>query len=249
VRSIDAVLTTIYRYEAPQTYPGSKLEADHGAARVLGLRSMSLVSLGGGVLVDTRDNEPFPSRGMLHKVGAKYVQGLPLADDVRYVQAGGFFAGYVPLGPLVYAARVVVDAQVGNVPFFDLYRAGPFESYEMIGGSTGIRGVPVGRYLGPLKVLANQELRAMLARFQLAGQSFRVGGNVLFDIGRLWSDYSFRAPEDGSGAGLRWGAGGGLYLGWGQASIFRIEAAYSTEAVAANPSFPIGLYVNDGVAF
>lgn len=247
-RPIDAVITTIYRYEAPETYPGSKLAQD--GARVLGLHSLSLLSLGGGVIYDTRDNEPFPSSGMRHLVGAKYVQGFPVDDQVRYGQAGGFFAGYVPLGGgFVYAARVAVDLQFGNVPFFDLYRAGPFESYEMIGGSTGIRGVPVGRYLGPIKVLANQEVRLIFARFSVFEQNFRVGGNVLFDVGRLWSDYSFRAREDGSGVGLRWGAGGGIYLGWGQASIFRIEAAYSTEAVAANPSFPIGLYVNDGVAF
>jgi hypothetical protein len=253
---IDAMITTTYRYVAPDTYEGSKLQEDaaakepDGSPRIFGTRPLSLLTIGAGLIYDTRDNEYFPVAGMLHKVGPKYVQGIPFSTDVRYGQASGFFAGYVPvIGPVVFAARVVVDAQFGNVPFFDLYRAGPFEQVEMIGGSTGIRGVPIGRHLGPIKALANQELRAMFVSFKLFQQSFRVGGNVLFDFGRLWSDYSFASPADGSGLGLKWGAGGGLYLQWGQASVFRVEAAYSPSAGEVNPGFPLGLYVNDGVAF
>ena len=34
-----------------------------------------------------------------------------------------------------------------------------------------------------------------------------------------------------------------------QAAIFRIDAAYSPDAQAENPSFPVGLYVADGTMF
>jgi hypothetical protein len=36
---------------------------------------------------------------------------------------------------------------------------------------------------------------------------------------------------------------------WGQAAIFRLEIAYSPDAVAENPGFPFGIYVEDGVMF
>jgi hypothetical protein len=98
-------------------------------------------------------------------------------------------------------------------------------------------------------VFGNAEVRALLVRFRLAGQRFRVGGNVLFDAGRLWSDYTFSSPLDGRSLGLKWGAGAGAYLQWGQAAVFRVEAAYSPDAASENPSFPLGVYVEDGVMF
>jgi hypothetical protein len=65
----------------------------------------------------------------------------------------------------------------------------------------------------------------------------------------VWSDYSFHSPLDGSGVGLKYGVGGGIYVLWGQAAMLRIEASYSPDAVSENPSLPLGIYVNDGVMF
>jgi hypothetical protein len=119
----------------------------------------------------------------------------------------------------------------------------------MPGGSAGIRGVPVARYLGPIKAIVNSELRAMLFGFRAFGQSFHLGTGVFFDTGRVWSDYTFNSPLDGKGLGLKWGTGASAYLMWGQAAIFRMEIAYSPDAVAENPGFPLGIYVEDGVMF
>jgi hypothetical protein len=48
---------------------------------------------------------------------------------------------------------------------------------------------------------------------------------------------------------MKYGVGGGLFLQWGEAAIFRVEVAYSPDAVAENPDFPVGLYVSDGLMF
>jgi hypothetical protein len=119
----------------------------------------------------------------------------------------------------------------------------------MPGGANGIRGVPWGRYSAPIKMIVNGELRVMHWRFKLLGQNFRAGNDLFVDAGRVFDDYRLNAPRDGRGLGLKWGLGGGIYLQWGQAAVFRVELAYSPDAVEANPRFPLGLYIADGVMF
>jgi len=239
-----------YRFEDPHPYQGSRLESDSAAGVARGVRPLSLFTVATGFVYDTRDNEIFPRTGSYGDMGIRTTFGVPLVADVHYAGVGARFAQYIPLGgPVILAARGVVDLEFGNVPVYDLYTGGVFYADEMIGGSSSVRGVPDGRYSGLIKIFANVELRAMLAHVTLLGQHFAFGGDLLFDTGRLWSDYTFRSPLDGSGIGLKWGAGGGLYLQWGQAAVFRLEVAYSPDAVSENPGFPVGVYVEDGVMF
>jgi Omp85 superfamily domain len=247
---LDAVIGAIYRFENPGPYYPSKLATDAASGVALGVQPLSLATLATGIIYDTRDNEIFPRRGSYHQIGVRGTLGVPIGARVRYGEAGSMLATYKPIGgPFVLALRAVVDLQFGFVPAYDLYTGGPFQTYEMIGGSAGIRGVPEGRYSGLVKVLGNAELRALLVRFRVLGQRFRIGGNVLFDAGRLWANYTFSSPLDGSGLGLKWGAGLGSYLVWGQAAVFRIEVAYSPDAASENPHLPLGIYVEDGVMF
>lgn len=245
-----------YLFVGPTAYPGTLLQSDAalhapgGGPQIYGTTALSLPSVAVGLAYDTRDSEVFPSAGMFHEVGVRVEQGFPTDADVRYLEAGALVRGYVPLGgPFVAAGRLVVNAQAGHVPFYDLFQAGPFDQKEMPGGSAGVRGVPVGRYLGPLKIVGNVEVRAMWLHFALLHQKFTIGNTVFFDTGRVWSDYTFHSPLDGTGLGLKWGVGGGIYILWGQAAMLRIEAAYSPDAVSENPTLPVGIYVNDGVMF
>lgn len=141
------------------------------------------------------------------------------------------------------------DFKYGHVPFFELFTGGVFKPDYMIGGSAAIRGVPFGRYLGPIKAVANVEVRALFLRTRLLGQPFQLGGDLFFDTGRVWSDSTFHSPLDGTGVGLKWGSGVGGYLLWGQAAMFRLDVAYSPDAVALNPGLPLAIYVEDGVSF
>ncbi len=244
------MFSTQYRFESPDAYMGSKLEQDAESGSIVGYQNASVVTLGAGLVYDTRDNEFFPRRGSYWQMGFRFVQGIPFDSRIRYGAFGAMIAQYIPLGgPFVFAVRGVVDAEAGNVPFYDLYTGGPFQTFEMVGGSSSVRGVPDGRYSGPLKAYGNFELRAMLVDFKILKQPFHLGGDVLFDVGRLWSNYTFNSPHDDDGIGLKWGAGVGGYLIWGQAAVFRAEVAYSPDAVSENPSLPLGIYVADGVMF
>ena len=72
---------------------------------------------------------------------------------------------------------------------------------------------------------------------------------MFFDAGRVWSDYHAISPADGTSLGLKYGVGGGVFLQWGEAAIFRVEVAYSPDAESENPGFPLGIYVSDGLMF
>jgi outer membrane protein assembly factor BamA len=253
---LSAQFAAQYLYVAPTAYADSQLAGDSaerqptGQPLLYGTTALSLPSLAAGFVYDTRDNEIFPHSGMLHELGVRGEEGLPTSGGVHYLETGAILRGYIPLGgPFVAAARLVLNAQVGNVPFYDLFQAGPFDQKEMPGGSAGVRGVPVGRYLGPIKAIGNVELRALWLHFTVLQQKFTLGNDLFFDTGRVWSDYSFHSPLDGSGLGLKYGMGAGIYVLWGAAAMLRIEAAYSPDAVAENPTLPLGIYVDDGIMF
>jgi hypothetical protein len=254
---LSALFAVQYLYVGPGIYADSVLMRDAtaapkpgGAPLIYGTRPLSLPSIAGGFVYDSRDNEVFAHKGMLHEIGVRLEQGIPFDANVRYAEAGAILRGFVPLGgPFVAAGRLVANFQFGNVPFYDLFQAGPFDQKEMPGGSAGVRGVPVGRYLGPIKIIGNVELRALLMQFTVLKQKFTIGNDAFFDTGRVWSDYSFHSPLDGHGVGLKYGVGGGIYVLWGQAAMLRIEAAYSPDAVSENPTLPVGIYVNDQTMF
>jgi Omp85 superfamily domain len=251
----DIVPLLIYRHESPTPYAGSKLAQDAvppapGEKPVaLGVQPLSLVSIGGGIIFDSRDNEFFPFRGHFHQIGAKFVEGFPFSADIRYGEQSTVLIWFTPIDDnIVWASRAVVDLEFGNVPFYDLFSGGPFKTQYMLGGSAGVRGVPIGRFLGKIKVLANQELRSILWNPHVFGQDFHIGAGAFFDVGRVWLDYTFDAPEDGSFPGLKWGAGIAGYLVWGRAAVFRVDIAGSPFARAIS-SIPFAFYVEDNLMF
>jgi hypothetical protein len=249
--------STIARYVDPTPYPGSKLAEDeiarapNGSPFVLGVQKLAIVSEAAGLLYDSRDSEIFTRTGWLDQVGLRFSQAFPLGAGITFGEAEATAATYVRLaGPFVLAVQGAADFKFGHVPFFELFTGGVFNPDYMIGGSAAIRGVPFGRYLGQIKAVGNLEIRALpVLRVHVLGQHFQLGNNVFFDTGRVWSDYTFHSPLDGNGLGLKWGIGAGVYLLWGQAAMFRLEVAYSPDAVSENPNFPVGLYIEDGLSF
>jgi outer membrane protein assembly factor BamA len=251
---IDVALGTNVRYEAPSAYDGTKLAEDLagppvGATGVLGSPSMPLTGIAAGLMIDTRDNEFVTTRGVFYQLGVGATVGT--SENVSFGEASAVLAHYAPLGgPLIFASRVVASFEFGRVPFYDLAQGGVFEPQYLLGGETGVRGVPMGRYAGKVKVIANTEVRALpFPRFTVLNQRIRIGLSAFFDVGRVWSEYSIISPADGTTLGAKYGAGLGAFLQWGEAAIFRVEVAYSPDAVSENPGFPVGIYVSDGVMF
>jgi hypothetical protein len=252
---IDLALGANLRYESPSTYADSRLAFDvsqrlpDGSPYVRGVDPAGLGSLAVGLFYDTRDSEFITTRGVFYQLGVGGTVGT--ADGIGYGNTSAVLAHYAPLwGPFIFASRLVASFDFGNVPFYDLQQGGTFEPQYLFGGEQGVRGVPDGRYAGKVMLVSNTEIRATpFPRFKLLKQRFRIGTTAFFDCGRVWSGYFYDPGHDGTTLGLKYGVGGGLFLQWGEAAIFRIEAAYSPDAVAENPSLPIGIYVSDGLMF
>ncbi len=251
----DLALGANLRLEAPSVYGGSLLgqEVAQGGSpsgvSLLGTQTALLGGLSAGFIVDHRDSEFITRRGYFYQVGLSANVGS--AEQVAYGEAAVVLSHFAPIGgPFIFASRFIASAQFGRVPFYDLQQGGVFEPQYLFGGEQGIRGVPNGRYAGKTKVVSNTEIRMTpFPRFKLIGQRLLIGTNVFFDAGRVWSDYSVISTVDGNNVDLKFGVGAGVFLQWGEAAIFRVEVAYSPDAVSENPGFPVGIYVSDGTMF
>lgn len=255
-----AHLSTMYgwqlRYVHPKAYPGSRLDIDaktrlaDGRPLIYGLGPLFITTANAGVIYDTRNDEIMPTKGGYHLFSFRVSNATPSDAQVRWIGLNATLRTYAKIaGPVTFAGRLIVDAMAGHVPFYDLSQGGAFDPDDMPGGAEGVRGIPNGRWSGLLKVVGNAEVRAVYFGFRAFGVKYQVGQTVFADTGRVWNDWTFKDPRDGRGLGLHYGVGGGPFLVWGTAAIFRVDVSYSPDATAANPGFPVGLYVQEGLMF
>ncbi len=249
---IKLLLNGGFLYALPRIYAGSQLEADSQvpAELIYGTSDHGLFQLEVGAVYDSRDHEVVPSKGMYHKLTARsspiwYWCGnvhssAGISADVRF---------FAPLwgSNLVGAFRLLGDLIFGNAPFYELDGFGLFS--PGFTGSSGVRGLPQGRYHGQVKIMANVELRAMIVDFMLGETKFAVGLAGFLDTGRVWAELKKNKTLDGTGLGLKFGTGGGPRVKWGEAVCLRFDVAYSPDATDAPSGLPVGLYMEMAQAF
>ncbi|MBI5499239.1 MAG: BamA/TamA family outer membrane protein [Deltaproteobacteria bacterium] len=245
------------RYVLIEPWTGSLLERQMNGTTaerdppLVGARDHGLILASAGLLWDTRDEETAPTIGMFDEISVRGGIGF----DEEYIFAyGGVTAhlrSYVPLAGeyLVLGMRLLADALFGDPPFYELGRGGAFFPVELPGGVDGIRGVPAGRWAGRVKLIGSVELRSIFLDFNLFGKAMNLGADVFFDWGRVWTAQDGFSWLDGSGPGLKYGAGAGIYWRWGPSALFRFELAWSPDATDANPDLPLGIYVAFAQAF
>ncbi|MEQ1565465.1 MAG: BamA/TamA family outer membrane protein [Myxococcota bacterium] len=219
--------------------PDSRLARDLAGASgplvaeaVVGAAPHGVVEAFAGVMYDRRDAELWPTSGALLDGSAR--AGVSTLGD-PYLGLNLGLRGYRSLGTprVVAAARVLGDALAGDPPFYELARyGGAFPAFGP-GGQFGPRGVPLQRYHGAGKVLANVELRTQLVGWHLLGLDWQLGPLVFADAGRVWARLGSTPALDGAGLGLHTGAGGGLRLRMGEAVVVRGDFAWSPEGTAA----------------
>lgn len=221
---------------------GSALDRDRDAGRLLGTRDHPALQFSLGVQWDTRDNETAPSRGFLCEASLRF--SPTLGTGLTFGGASLDGRAFVPLAGeyLVLATRLVTDLLFGDVPFYEMTRAGAFLHLDFPGGRQGLPGIPDGRLAGRIKVGGNVELRSTFWDFTVMDVPMRLGALVFADAGRVWAGYRRNDELDGTGAGIQYGIGAGLRLQWGSTLMVRADVAWSPSSRDAGS--PIGIYLD-----
>ncbi len=226
----------------------SKLARDiaSGSPEVKGLLGSTapngVATLDYGIQFDTRDNDTSTHGGTFDSFDLQLSPGGPSWQPYRYLDATADLRFFLPvqMPHVTLAGRLAGDLLYGDPPFYELSR---FEDTYAIGGLNGVRGVPAQRYYGKVKVLGNVELRTEIVTFRALGKPVTFGLVGFFDGGRVWADTTFQSQLDGSGAGVKYGVGGGARFQSGSAFVLRADLAWSPDAR------PIGGYVAAGQMF
>ena len=178
-----------------------------------------------GVVHDSRDFEPSPSKGDWSEVIVELVDGL-LGSDYDYVKLTLTNRHYLPLaGKVVLAARITFERSWGNMPFYEMaFIGGSFRIVEGLGGAKSVRGLLKNRFLGPVKLFGNLEIRRRLINFRYMAQDFYLALSAFYDYGRVW-----RNGESFTLKGFHAGQGAGLHIGWNENFIIAVDAGRSEE--------------------
>jgi hypothetical protein len=209
----------------------SRLEEDARAGRLTGLDggtrsgTFRTAEVTAGLLLDLRDNEPAPTRGMFHELAAR---GAAAATGSGFDYWGTTlnlrFYHPVVSERLVAALRLMGDVMGGDVPFFLLSSFGGVEWRDGWGGIGGLftgRGILKHRMQGQVKALVNGELRWRFLTVSPLKQRVDFTAVAFVDAGQVWADLDL---EDGL---ARHAGGGGLRIAWQDNFIVRADYGVS----------------------
>ncbi len=144
-----------------------------------------------GLMLDTRDHEAAPSRGIWAEAVA-YGSPDMFQRAADYIKVAAHFRHYVPLSGdrLVFAYHLAWQGTVaGNVPFY--MQSNITTPYlrqvhsEGLGSINTLRGMLYNRIVGDGIAWANAELRIRLVSFDFINQQWYVALNPFFDIGAV----------------------------------------------------------------
>ena len=219
-------------------YPGSLFAKDHPDGEA-GFSSVPFI----GVIVDDRDTEAFPTRGIYAESSLRAAHPF-VGATWTYAGANASVATFLALAEeprVVLAARLVGDVIVGDPSVEELARIGGTIDAIAFGGFQIGRGVREHRYIGKVKLLAQAELRAQLLETELWGEVFNHGCALFSDAGWVGFDV---ADWRGNPAKILGTFGVSYRLLWNESFAIRWDLAVSPDE-REGPGF----YIIVGQAF
>lgn len=214
--------------------------------------------LKGGLIYDTRDNEPNPFKGVWTEMQLHYVPSLLSNTDFGYGRLVFTHRQYFTIIPewMNVAYRVSYQGKIfGEMPFYMLpylFNTAPKLTTDGVGGSKTVRGVRRNRIVGEGFAYGNFELRGKILKTKFLKQNFYIALSGFVDAGMVtqqveWpDDLLLLHPEaaqhiDPSAKEIpHIGYGGGIHFVLNQNFIVTVDYGFAARAQDGET----GLYIN-----
>lgn len=199
---------------------------------ITGYNGGFLLQLKTGLIYDTRDFEPDPTKGALMEYSLSHSAAY-LASDFNYFRHQFQAQYFVPVFSFlpnknILASRIMLSSLEGKAVFFkevtELWSASQGR-IEVFGGEDALRGYKNFRFGGMLYGFANVELRSGLFNFTKFKQAVKVSMVTFVDGGRVWDSFQ----QLSNWQQLKFSPGFGLRFAWNQNTILRADFAFSQE--------------------
>jgi outer membrane protein assembly factor BamA len=184
-----------------------------------------------GLIYDTRDFEPDPTRGTLLEYSLGYTAPW-IGSDFHYsrhqLQWMQFqeVLHFLP-NKNILSSRLMLSTIGGPQVFFrevfDIWSASQGR-IGVLGGEDTMRGFKKFRFGGMAMGMGNIELRSRVTSFSWANQDFEISAVPFFDFGRVWDGI-----EQINLRGFKYNPGLGVRIAWNQSTILRFDYARSAE--------------------
>jgi hypothetical protein len=161
--------------------------------------------LKGGLVYDTRDNEPNPFKGIWTELQLHWAPSFLSNTDYGYGRFVLTHRQYFTLIPewMSLAGRLSYQGKIGGeMPFYMLpylFNTAPKLATDGVGGAKTVRGVLRNRIVGDGFAYGNLELRAKVLRTTVFNQNLYIALSAFVDAGMVTQKYDFDAsglPED-----------------------------------------------------
>lgn len=156
--------------------------------------------LKGGLIYDTRDNEPNPFSGIWTEMQLHYAPSFLSNTDYGYGRFVFTHRQYFTIIPewVNFAGRVSYQGKLfGEMPFYMmpyLFNTAPKLTTDGVGGSKTVRGVMRNRIVGEGFAYGNLELRGKILRTRFLKQNFYIALSGFVDAGMVTQKYAL--PEN-----------------------------------------------------
>lgn len=153
--------------------------------------------LKGGLVYDTRDNEPNPFTGIWTEMQLHYAPSFLSNTDYSYARIILTHRQYFTLIPewMNLAYRLSYQGKIGGeMPFYMMpfmFQSAPKLTRDAVGGSKTVRGVRRNRIVGDGFAFGNLELRGKILTTTLFKQHFYVALSAFADAGMVTQKYDF----------------------------------------------------------
>lgn len=153
--------------------------------------------LKGGLIYDTRDNEPNPFSGIWSEIQLHYAPSFLSNTAYGYTRLILTHRQYFTLIPewMNLAYRVSYQGKLtGEMPFYMMpfiFQSAPKLTRDGVGGSKTVRGIRRNRVVGNGFAFGNLELRGKILRTNILNQNFYIALSAFVDAGMVTQKYEF----------------------------------------------------------